>query len=74
MQKEIKSLKNPNESYGSVVGANNASKVVYKPQTLNKKTLGIRIRGINESKSKEAADRMQEDLCHAEQILEHLNI
>ena len=25
-------------------------------------------------KSKEAADRIQEDLCHVEQILEHLNI
>ena len=37
MQKEIKSLKNPNESYASVVGANNAGKVVYKPQTFNKK-------------------------------------
>ena len=74
MQKEIKSLKNPNEYYASVVGANNAGKVVYKPQTFNQKTLGIRIRGMNESKSKEAADRMQEDLCHVEQILEHLNI
>ena len=30
--------------------------------------------GINESKSKETADRMQEDLCQVEQILEHLNI
>ena len=37
MQKEIKSLKNPNESYASVVGTNNAGKVVYKPQTLNQK-------------------------------------
>ena len=37
MQKEIKSLKNPNESYASVVGANNAGKVVYKPQTFNQK-------------------------------------
>ena len=74
MQKEIKSLKNSNESYASVVGANNAGKVVYKPQTFNQKTLGIRIRGINESKSKEVADSMQEDLCHAEQILEHQNI
>ena len=67
-----KSLKNSNESYASVVEANNAGKVVYKPQTF-KKTLGIRIRGINESKSKEAADRI-EDLCHVRQILEHLNI
>ena len=30
--------------------------------------------GINESKSKKTADRMQEDLCKVEQILEHLNI
>ena len=29
MQKEIKSLKNPNESYASVLGANNAGKAVY---------------------------------------------
>ena len=28
MQKEMKSLKNPNESYASVVGANNAGKLV----------------------------------------------
>ena len=74
MQKEIKSLKNPNESYASVLGANNAGKVVYKPQTFNHKTLGIRIRGFNESKSKEDGDRMQEDLCHVEQILKHLHI
>ena len=73
-QKEIKSLKNSDESYASVVGANNAGKVVYKPQTFDKKTRGIRIRGINESKFKEAAERMQEDLCHVDQILEHLNI
>ena len=74
MQKEIKSLKNANESYASVVGANNAGKVVYKPQNFSQKILGIRIRGINESKSKEAVDRKQEDLCNVEQILEHLNI
>ena len=73
MQKEIKSLKNANESYASVVGANNAGKVVYKPQNFSQKILGIRIRGINESKSKEAVDRKQEDLCNVEQILEHLN-
>ena len=30
--------------------------------------------GNKESKSKEATDRMQEDLCHVEQLLEHLNI
>ena len=47
---------------------------MYKPQTFNQKTLGIRIMGNNESKSKEAADRMQEDLCHVEQLLKHLNI
>ena len=74
VQKEIKSLKNPDESYASVVGANNAGKVVYKPETFNQNPLGIRIRGINESKSKEAGNRLQEDLCHVEQILEHLNI
>ena len=28
MQKEIKSLKNPNEPYANTVGANNAGKVV----------------------------------------------
>ena len=72
VSKKIKSLKNSNESYASVFGANNVGKVLYKPQTF-KKTLGIRIRGINESKSKEAADRL-EDLCHVTQILEHLNI
>ena len=47
---------------------------MYRPQNFNQKTLGIRIRGINESKSKEALDRKQEDLCNVEQILEHLNI
>ena len=35
MQKEIKSLKKPNESFASVGGATNAGKVVYKPQTFN---------------------------------------
>ena len=47
---------------------------MYKPEPFNKKTRAISFRGINESKSKEAADRMQEDLCHEERILEHLNI
>ena len=47
---------------------------MYKPQIFNQKTLGIKIRGNNESKSKEAADRMQEDLCQVEQILDHLRI
>ena len=50
----MKSLKNPNGSFASVVGANNAGKVDYKQLTFNhnqKKTLGNIIRGINESKS-----------------------
>ena len=49
-------------------------KISVQSAAFQSKTLAINIRGINESKSMQAADRIKEDLCHEERILEHLNI
>ena len=73
VQADMKTLKEKPSNFRAAVGNVNPGRVVNSP-TVPKAQLGIRIRGVPESKEKSDIERMQEDLGTIDRILAFLQI
>ena len=71
VQSEVINLKKDTKTYKQSLETVNLGKSVSIPE---KTTLGVYIRGIPESSSSSADDRLHADLAEVEKLLEHLNV